>query len=55
MDEKEKFEKKKDAAQPTRLCGKRCPARVGDRLCDKPCRGYAGHEGPHQCNKGHTW
>lgn len=39
------------------LCGQSCPVMYGNppKPCGKPCRGYAGHAPPHQCNRHHTW
>jgi hypothetical protein len=32
-----------------RMCGLSCPT------CGRPCRGFAGHDLPHECNQHHTW
>lgn len=31
------------------LCSSACPT------CGRPCRGFAGHAPPHQCNQHHSW
>lgn len=31
------------------LCGSKCPN------CARPCRGYSGHDLPHECNQHHSW
>lgn len=42
-----------------KLCSQTCPVPYGNNpnppACGKPCRGWAGHEGQHQCNRHHTW
>jgi len=43
------------APESQQLCGQTCPNVWGTGICGKPCRGYAGHEGPHQCHRHHTW
>lgn len=41
----------RDAVSAQPLCGQRCPTPG----CGRPCRGYAGHDLPHECNQHHTW
>ena len=42
-----------------RMCSATCPVPYGNQpnppACGKPCRGFAGHAGQHQCNRHHTW
>ncbi len=38
-----------DVLSSEQFCGLTCPT------CGKPCRGYAGHAPPHECNQHHTW
>lgn len=51
MTEKQTPKSDEDQARPESLCGTYCPT-AG---CGKPCRGYAGHALPHECNRHHKW
>ncbi len=33
------------------MCGEKCKVPG----CGRPCRGFAGHDPPHECNNHHTW